>query len=103
MDIALPGVQPFTGTTRPTHPEPSAGPKSDAELRSVALRFETAFVAEMLKHSGVGEMRDGFNGGAGEAAFSGLLTWEYAGEIAERGTMGIADKVYAALRERAQS
>ena len=74
---------------------------NDAKIRAAAQKFETTFLAEMLKHTGIGKMTEGFSGGAGEAAFSGFLTWEYAEEIAVTGRIGLADRVYAKLIEGA--
>ncbi len=68
--------------------------------RYAAREFETVFLTEMLKHAGVGKMPEGFNGGPGEAAFTDLLTREYAGEIARSGSLGLADSVMKALQER---
>lgn len=72
----------------------------DAQLRASAIRFEAAFLAEMLRHSGLGRMPGSFNGGAGEAAFSGTLIQEYAAEIARAGGIGLADSIFAALIDR---
>lgn len=75
----------------------------DAILKQVAQKFEAAFLAEMLSHTGVGQMSEDFNGGAGEAGFSGFLVQEYAAEISRTGRIGLADQVYAALKQRVQS
>lgn len=75
-------------------------PVENPRLRAEAERFEAAFLAEMLRHSGLGRMPDSFNGGAGEAAFAGSLVQEYANRIAATGTLGIADKIYDTLVER---
>ena len=76
-------------------------PIENPKLRAVAEQFESAFLAEMLRHSGFGQMPDNFNGGAGEAAFSGTLIQEYANRIAATGTLGIANRIYRTLSERA--
>ena len=72
------------------------------DLRALAEKFESAFVAEMLKHSGLGQMPDAFNGGAGEARFSGFLIQEYADQISRTGRLGLADQIYKSLLERVQ-
>lgn len=69
-------------------------------LRAAAIRFEAAFLAEMLRHSGLGEMPSAFNGGAGEAAFSGTLIQEYAAKIADAGGIGLADRIFESLLGR---
>jgi Rod binding domain-containing protein len=81
---------------------PSAGsaPTQGTRMRAAAQAFEATFVAEMLKHTGLGKMPETFNGGAGEAGFSGFLTQEYADLIASTGRIGIADQVYATLKAR---
>lgn len=75
----------------------TAGPDA---LRQVAVEFEAAFLAEMLNHAGVGETPEGFGGGAGEDAFASLLTREQARMMAERGGIGLADAIEAALARR---
>jgi len=69
-------------------------------LRAEAERFEAAFLAEMLRHAGLGRVPQSFNGGAGEAAFAGSLVQEYANRIAATGTLGIAEQIYRSLVER---
>ena len=84
-------------------PPVSAGiPDVRPDLRSLAVQFESAFVAEMLKHSGLGQMPETFNGGAGESRFSGFLIQEYADQISQSGRLGLADQIYKSLLERAQ-
>ena len=69
-----------------------------AAMREAAVEFETVFLTEMLKHSGVGRMIEGFNGGQGEAAFADMLTREYAAGIARSGRIGLAEQVLQAMR-----
>jgi Rod binding domain-containing protein len=73
---------------------------TEDRLRAEAERFEAAFLAEMLRHAGLGRMPETFNGGAGEAAFAGSLIQEYANRIAAAGGLGLADKVYQTLAGR---
>ena len=79
-------------------PAPQATPDP---IRTSAEALEASFLAEMLKHTGVGKMPEGFNGGPGEAAFSDFLVHEYAGKIASTRSIGLADHIYRALSERA--
>ncbi len=74
--------------------------KTQAEARAAAEAFETAFIAEMLKSSGLNEMPASFGGGAGEEAFSSFLTQEYAQLMSERGGIGLAEQVFEALKQR---
>lgn len=75
-------------------------PLYNPRMRAEAERFEAAFLAEMLRHSGFGQMPESFNGGPGEAAFAGTLVQEYANRIAATGTLGIADRIYQTLVEQ---
>lgn len=90
-------------SARPT-PLAEAKP-TDAERavraeHAAATQFEAAFLAEMLKYSGINALPTGFGGGAGEEAFGSFLTEEYARLLAERGGIGIAERVFGLLSER---
>ena len=77
-----------------------AGPgRSDAELRAVAESFEATFLAEMLSYTGLNAMPEGFGGGAGEDAFSSLLTERHARLLAERGGIGLAERIFDILKQ----
>ena len=73
---------------------------SDAQLRDVAHELEATFLAEMLKHSGLGTSRESFGGGAGESQFSSLLLNEQAKAIVDAGGIGLAETIYESLKER---
>ncbi len=75
---------------------------TDAAMRAASIKFEATFLAEMLKHTGLGDMPEGFNGGPGEAAFSDFLVHEYAEAVASKRSTGLADQIYRALKERSQ-
>lgn len=81
---------------------PAAAPGGDREasLLKAAEAFEAAFLAEMLRHTGLGRLPDSFNGGAGEAAFAGTLVEAYAKEIAASGGVGLAEQIYRSLAAR---
>lgn len=68
----------------------SANPVPKAPERLAAEKLETAFVAEMLKASGLGKMPEGFGGGAGEEQFSSFLREAQAKEIVRAGGFGLA-------------
>ena len=72
----------------------------ELKLRKVAKEFESVFLTEMLKHTGVGKTRESFGGGVGEEGFSSLLTQEYASMIADSGSFGLADQIYSALLKK---
>jgi len=80
----------------------ASAPANEAALRVQARRFEAAFLAEMLRHTGVARMPESFNGGAGEQAFAGSLIQAYADRIVERGGLGLADQIYTALKARSR-
>lgn len=79
---------------------PSTEARRDTEAQAAAEAFEAAFLAEMLKGSGLNAMPSGFGGGAGEEAFASLLTDEYARLMAARGGIGLAERVYQILKSR---
>lgn len=76
-----------------------AQPDRDRDIHAAAEAFEAAFLAEMLKHSGINETPS-FGGGAGEDAFSSMLTQEYASLLAKRGGLGLAEHVFEVLKQR---
>ena len=88
-------------TTPAADPPENVAPENP-RLRAEAERFEAAFLAEMLRHSGLGRMPESFNGGAGEASFAGTLVQEYANRIAATGSLGIAEQIYRTLLERSR-
>ncbi len=73
--------------------------RNNVELLKKAREFETAFVAQMLSHSGLAKALNA-NSGFGGEAFSSLLVEQYAGQIVDRGGFGLADKIYEQLRDK---
>lgn len=67
------------------------------QIQAAATRLEAVFLAEMLRHAGVGAVSESFGGGAGEKAFAGTLVQEYAGKIADSGGLGLADTIFRSL------
>lgn len=80
--------------------DPAAHPRPDDPLRRAAEAFEAVFLAEMLRHSGLGRMPATFNGGPGEAAFTGTLIETYAKQIAASSRLGLAERIYRSLVAR---
>ncbi len=66
-------------------------------LHEAARAMEEMFLAEMLGHAGLGETSESFGGGAGEEAFSSLLTREQARLLTERGGIGLAERLFEAM------
>jgi len=73
---------------------------AEAKLRKVAQQLEATFLAEMLKHSGVGESRDVLGGGIGEDQFGSFLRQAQAEEMAKSGGIGLAEHLFEALKEK---
>lgn len=91
MTIALP---PIAATP------PGADPARDSLLRARAEELETAFLAEMLGHAGLGEAPEGFGGGIGEAQFASFLRQEQAAAMVRAGGIGLAESIFRALVAR---
>ncbi len=89
-------------TSRPAsgNTAPESNADRDARLHAVATEYEAAFLAEMLKYTGIGKVPEGFGGGAGEDAFGSMLVQEYAGVIARNGGIGLAESIVASLAAR---
>lgn len=81
---------------------PRPAPDPDAPMRAAARAFEATFLAEMLKDTGLNRMPTELGGGgAGEEAFSGFLTAEYARLMSERGGIGLAEQIFETLKQKA--
>jgi peptidoglycan hydrolase FlgJ len=89
-------LAPLSGASAPG----AARPASDAQLLEAAQQFETAFLAEMLKQSGINAVSSEFGGGEGEDAFASLLTQEYARLLSESGGIGLAEQIFESLKQR---
>jgi Rod binding domain-containing protein len=63
-----------------------------------AQALESAFLAEMLKGAGLAEPPGSFGGGAGEAQFASFLREAYAGALVRAGGIGLAERLFEALR-----
>lgn len=72
-------------------------------LRQVATELEANFLSEMLKHSGLGQMPEGFGGGIGEEQFASFLRQEQAQSMANRGGIGLAESIFETLVRRAEA
>ncbi len=64
-----------------------------------AREFETVFVAQMLKYSGMDKAISQESGFGGDA-FSGMMLEQYARGIVDNGGFGLAEKIYGQLREQ---
>jgi Rod binding domain-containing protein len=89
-----------SATQQTAPPAPVRGPADETALRKVALDLEASFLAEMLKHAGLGQQRSAFGGGAGEEQFSSFLVQAQADQLVKSGGIGLAESIFEALKER---
>lgn len=71
----------------------------DPNLRSKAAELETAFLSEMLRHSGIGEPIKSFGGGIGEEQFASFLREAQATAMVRAGGIGLTEPLLRALAE----
>lgn len=92
----------LAATDLPIAPTPQAGATGDdAAMRQAAKAFESVFVAEMLKHAKLNEAAGPFSGGQAEDTFRMLMTREYADQMAQSESFGLASAIYAELKQKA--
>lgn len=72
-------------------------PTRQDQLKAKAEELEATFLAEMLAHTGLGEMQGAFGGGPGEAQFASFLRQEQARLIAQNGGMGLAELIFNSM------
>jgi Rod binding domain-containing protein len=77
-------------------PDAQAAPDAAKErARQAAQSFEAFFLFQLLEHMSAGLKTDGpFAGGFAEAAWRSQLNEQYAGIIAKRGGIGLADHLF---------
>lgn len=83
----------MTMTLQPLPPRPPA----PNPLREKAAQLETAFLAEMLGHAGLGTARESFGGGIGEEQFSSFLRQEQAAAMVKAGGIGLTEVLFRAM------
>jgi Rod binding domain-containing protein len=71
---------------------------SDGDLAQAARDLEASFLSIMLREAGVGAPRGAFGGGSGEEQFASFLTEAYAAKIVESGGIGLAERLFQALK-----
>lgn len=74
-------------------------PSRHDQLMAKAEELEATFLAEMLAHSGLGEMQSAFGGGPGEAQFASFLRQEQARLMVQSGGMGLAELIFNSMME----
>ena len=83
---------------------PSTGPLAPpTPLRRSAEALEGAFLAEMLKSSGLVRASEALDGGEGEDQFTSFLADAQARAMVARGGIGLADVIERALIARARA
>lgn len=75
-------------------PVPSA-PKT--ALRAKAEALEAAFLAEMLRHTGLGEQESRFGGGIGETQVTSFLREAQAKAMVDAGGIGLAEMLMRSM------
>lgn len=69
------------------------------QLMAKAEELEATFLAEMLAHSGLGELQGAFGGGQGEAQFASFLRQEQAQLMVQSGGIGLAELIFNSMVE----
>lgn len=80
-----------------TPPSPPSPVRRQDPLMERAREMETAFLAEMLGHSGLDRMEGPFGGGAGEGQFASFLRQEQARLMVEKGGIGLAQMIFNSM------
>ena len=70
----------------------------DRALFAKAQELEATFLAEMLRHAGLGEADSAFAGGVGEEQFASFLRNEQALAMARSGGIGLAETLFNAMK-----
>lgn len=78
-------------------PPPTPTEARDKALMQKARDLEAAFLSEMLAHGGLGAAPETFSGGIGEDQFGSFLRAEQAKLMAERGGIGLAERLFRAM------
>ncbi|AXQ95002.1 rod-binding protein [Cereibacter azotoformans] len=66
-------------------------------LRQKAEELESAFLSEMLGHTGLGALSASFGGGCGEEQFGSFLRREQATAMVRAGGIGLAEHFHRSL------
>lgn len=74
--------------TTPLPPVRTATPARNDPLWQKAKELEVRFIAEMLRHGGIGPLQGPFGGGSGEEQFASFLREAQAQAMVEAGESG---------------
>lgn len=72
----------------------------DDRLMQKAKELETAFLAEMLSFTGLGQASETMGGGAGEEQFASFLRSEQARLMVDKGGIGLAQTIFESLKSK---
>ena len=72
----------------------------DDRLMQKAKELETAFLAEMLAFTGLGQASETMGGGAGEEQFASFLRSEQARLMVDKGGIGLAQTIFESLKSK---
>ncbi len=86
--------------TAPTAPLAKLSQRDQA-LMDQARALEAGFLSEMLGHAGMGAPSESMGGGIGEDQFASFLRHAQAKEMVAKGGIGLAERLFATLTERA--
>lgn len=79
---------------------PAGGARDAAAIRAAAEALEASFLSVMLQAAGLGQGRESFGGGIGEAQFASFLAEAHAAALARRGGIGLSESLVRALSAR---
>lgn len=86
-------------------PDRSGAPSSASSgpLWRQAQELEVRFMAEMLRHGGLGAPPETANGGIGEEQFASFLREAQARAVTEAGGIGLAEMIFRSLEQRSRA
>ena len=90
-------MQPFESPPPPAALRGQSLTERRGLLMEKAKALEAAFLSEMLRYAGMGEVDGPFTGGIGEDQFSSFLREAQAKAIVDHGGIGLAESLFKSL------
>jgi flagellar protein FlgJ len=81
-------------------PSKATDVKHNPALWETAQKFETVFVAQMLKQAKIGEHAGAFSGGYAADTYRSFLVDEYAKAATQSQSFGLAEALYKQMSEK---
>ncbi|MBU9697835.1 rod-binding protein [Rhodobacteraceae bacterium HSP-20] len=81
---------------------PPLYPQDSTVLQRKSVELERAFLTEMLRHAGISAPEGAFGAGIGGEQFASFLREAQAGAIVDGGGIGLAERLFESLVERAR-